>query len=145
MRRSVLCAVFTKQEITSLGVTYICLSLYILTRTTELNNWIWCCVNLAPDADWTASCPSRFVPWERVHGTPFVRGGGGCRGGLYTVVKRKIFACAGNRILVIQPVARWLHRLRYPRSLRVCYIPKLRTTSRIQFWSPSTLLYAYRP
>jgi hypothetical protein len=58
--------------------------------------------------EWSASCPGRFTPRERVTGTRWIGGWVGSRAVLDAVVKRKILGPRqelNHRTPIVQPVA----------------------------------------
>jgi hypothetical protein len=72
--------------------------------------------------EWSASCPCRFTPGERAPlGTHWIDGLKGPRAGLDDMEKRKLLTLPGLELRPLGRPARshWLHRLRYPGSLRI--------------------------
>jgi hypothetical protein len=64
--------------------------------------------------EWLASRPGRFTPSKEPRNR--LNRWMGPRAGLDAVVKRKIYATAGNRIPVVQPIAQSLYWLELPQT-----------------------------
>jgi hypothetical protein len=70
--------------------------------------------------EWSASCPCRFTPGEKSHGTHLIGGWVGPRAGLDDVEKRKFLTLPGLGLRPLGRAARGqsLYRLRYPGSVK---------------------------
>jgi hypothetical protein len=70
--------------------------------------------------EWSASCPGRFIPWERVTGTHWIGGWVNHRAGLDDVEKRKFLTLPGLELRPLGRPAR-SQSLSRPKEHRNCW------------------------